>query len=103
MVGLRVGVEIQAPRNDILSTMATVAWMAPERIEFDADRSMVLLTTSFDDAVEACSYAERRIRKSATGMGLTMKILSCEAFPPLLDLRERPALKSRGAEPDAHS
>jgi hypothetical protein len=101
MIGLRVGVEIQGPANDVASTMATVAWMEPEQIQLDTDRSMVLLSTSFADAVEACTYAERRIRKSATGMGLEMRILSCEAFPPVLDLRERSTLESRGTEPES--
>lgn len=101
MIGLRVGVEIQARAEDVALTMATVAWMAPERIEFDPDRCMVLLSTSFADAVEACVYAERRIRKSALGMGLEMKILSIEAFPPVLDLRDRSTLESRGAEPES--
>jgi hypothetical protein len=95
MVGLRVGVEIQAPAQDILSAMATLAWMSPERIELDEQRSMVLLSTSFGDAVEACSYAERRIRKSAIGMGLELPILCVDAFPPVLDLRQRPSLDTR--------
>jgi hypothetical protein len=82
MAGLRVGVEIQGPRGAVISAMATLPWMGPERIELDDDRSLVLLTTSFADPDVACAYAERRLRKSLGGMDLDLEVLSTEAFPP---------------------
>ena len=89
MVGLRVGVEVEASPAAVASMTATLPWMTPEQIPLDGDRSLVLLSTSFDDADEACAYAARRVRKSAVGMGLHVTIVSTEAFPPVIDLRDR--------------
>jgi hypothetical protein len=88
MIGLRVGVEVEAPRAAVATLTATLPWMAPERIQLDDHRILLLLSTSFDDATEACAYAKRRIRKSAVGMGLDIAIVSTEAFPPTIDLRD---------------
>jgi hypothetical protein len=87
MVGFRVGVELEAHPRIVASMTATLPWMTPEQIQLDDDRSLVVLSTSFDDAAEACAYAERRIRKSAVGMGLDVSIVSSEAFPGVIDLR----------------
>jgi len=87
MVGLRVGVEVRATTTALTAAMATLPWMAPERILLDEHRSLLLVSTSFADPGEACSYAERRVRKSATGLGLDLIVLSTEAFPAVVDLR----------------
>ena len=88
MPGLRVGVEVEATADAVTAATATLPWMDPERIALGDDRYLVLLGTSFSDAEEACAYAARRMRKSATGMGLDMRILSTEAFPTVVDLRD---------------
>jgi hypothetical protein len=62
--------------------------MTPERISLDRDRALVLVATSFGDPEEACAYAARRVRKSAAGLGLDLTIISTEAFPPVVDLRD---------------
>ncbi len=90
MGGLRVGVEVRATTGAVTAAMATLPWMAPERIALDERRSLVLLATSFGEPEEACAYAERRVRKSARGLGLEVAILSTEAFPPTVDLRDGP-------------
>ena len=95
MIGFRVGIEIQAPRSAVASLTATLPWMAPERIQLDEDRTLVLLSTSFGDADEACAYAARRVRKSAVGMGLRFAILSAEAFPAVIDLRDSAPVERR--------
>jgi hypothetical protein len=87
MVGFLVGVEIVGSPSSVAATMATLPWMAPERIALDDDRSLVLLSTSFAEAEEARAYAERRVLKSASGIGLDLTILSSEAFPAVIDLR----------------
>jgi hypothetical protein len=87
MSGLRVGVEIAAPPAAVAATMATLPWMAPERISLDDDRSLLLLCTSFGDADEACAYAERRVQKSAAGIGVDIAVVSSEAYPITIDLR----------------
>ena len=89
MAGLRVGVEVEATADTVTAATATLPWMDPERISLSDDRYLVLLGTSFTGAEEACSYAERRLRKSATAMGLDLRILSTEAFPPVIDLRDQ--------------
>lgn len=91
MAGLRVGVEVRASTGAVAATMATLPWMAPERIGLDEQRHLLVVATSFGEAGEACAYAERRVRKSATGLGLDLAILSTEAFPPIVDLRDGPA------------
>lgn len=88
MPGLRVGVEVEASAAAVAAATATLPWMDPERIALGDDRYLVLLGTSFSDADEACSYASRRVQKSATGMGLDLRILSTEAFPAVIDLRD---------------
>lgn len=87
MAGLRVGVEVEAAADAVAATMATLPWMAPERIALDDQRFLILLTTSFEHADQACAYAERRILKSASGMGIDVAVLSTEAFPNVVDLR----------------
>ena len=89
MAGLRVGVEVEAVAGAITATMATLPWMSPERIALDDQRSLILLSTSFAEPEEACSYAARRVAKSTIGLGLDVEILSCEAFPNVIDLRSR--------------
>lgn len=91
MAGLRVGVEVRASTGAVAATMATLPWMAPERINLDEHRSLLLVATSFGDADEACAYAERRVRKSANGLGLDLAIISSEAYPPVVDLRDGPS------------
>ena len=86
-MGFRVGVEVEAHPTSVASMTATLPWMTPEHIQLDDGRSLILLSTSFANPTEACAYAERRVRKSATGMGLEVAIVSSEAFPPLIDLR----------------
>ncbi|GAC1314636.1 MAG: hypothetical protein NVSMB12_08290 [Acidimicrobiales bacterium] len=88
MPSLRVGVEVEATADAVTAATATLPWMDPERIALGDDRYLVLLGTSFSDADDACAYAVRRMRKSATGMGLDMHILSAEAFPTVVDLRD---------------
>ena len=90
MAGRRVGVELRAPMGAVTAAMATLPWMAPERIILDDDRCLLLVSTSFADPGEACAYAERRVRKSATGLGLDLVVLSTEAFPAPADLRADP-------------
>ncbi len=90
MAGLRVGVEVEAPAGAVTATMATLPWMSPERIALDDRRSLILLCTSFDDPAEACAYAARRVTKSTVALGLDVELLSCEAFPEVIDLRSRP-------------
>lgn len=87
MVGLRIGVEVRATTGAVTAMMATLPWMAPECIVLDHERSLLLMSTSFAIAADACSYAERRIRKSATALGFDIAVLSSEAFPPVIDLR----------------
>ena len=89
MAGLRVGVEVEATSVAVTATMATLPWMTPERIALDDRRSLILLSTSFRDAGEACAYAARRVAKSTVSLGLQVEILSCEAFPNVIDLRSR--------------
>jgi len=92
MAGLKVGIEVRASTGAVAATMATLPWMSPERIALDDERSLLLLATSFGEADEACAYAERRVRKSADGLGLDLAVLSSEAFPLVIDLREQIAL-----------
>ena len=87
MIGLRVGIEIVASPHAVAAAMATLPWMSPERISLDEDRSLLLVTTSFDEPDAACAYATRRLRKSASATGLSISILSAESFPPVIDLR----------------
>jgi hypothetical protein len=87
MVGLRVGVEVEAPAATVAAAMATLPWLAPEAIALDSQRSLVLVSTSFRDAVEACGYAVRRIQRSSSAIDLPIRIVSAEAFPALVDLR----------------
>jgi hypothetical protein len=89
MAGLRVGVEVLATPGAITATMATLPWMTPERVMLDESRALVLVSTSFDEPGQACDYAQRRVEKSASGLGLDLRILSTEAFPPVIDLRDR--------------
>lgn len=89
MAGLRVGVEVEAAADAVTATMATLPWMSPERIALDDRRSLILVSTSFGDADEACAYAARRVTKSTIAIGLGVEILSCEAFPKVVDLRSR--------------
>src|SRR5258708_4560299 len=101
---MRVGVEVQATESSVLAAMATLPWMSPERIALDDDRSLVLVHTSFEDADDACSYAERRVRKSGHGMGLDLVVLSAEAYPPtLIDLRANAVPRDWSSEPDTYS
>jgi hypothetical protein len=88
MVGLRVGVEVRASSSAVTAAMATLPWMAPERVTLDERRSLLLVATSFGNPDEACTYAERRVRKSAVGLGLDLAVLSTEAFPGVIDLRD---------------
>ena len=78
---LRVGVEVEATREALSATAATLPWMAPERIALGDGRFLVLLATSWSDAGEACASAERRVLKSTIAMGLGVRVLSSEAFP----------------------
>jgi hypothetical protein len=87
MVGLRVGVEVEAPAPTLAAAMATLPWMAPECIDLDQDRSLLLLSTSFRDPESACGYAMRRVRRSADAIDLPIRIISAEAFPPVIDVR----------------
>jgi hypothetical protein len=82
-----VGVEVRGSTVDVAATVATLPWMAPERITLDLDRSLVLLSTSFDDRDQACAYAERRLAKSVKSMGVPVEILSSEAFASAIDVR----------------
>jgi hypothetical protein len=68
--------------------MATLPWMAPERIALDSHRCLMVLVTSLNDPEGARAYAERRVQKSATGLGLDVTVLSTEAFPGLVDLTD---------------
>jgi hypothetical protein len=95
MVGLRVGVEVRASSGAINAAMATLPWMAPEAIGLDEERSLLLVCTSFSDPTEACAYADRRVRKSANGLGLDLTILSLEAFPLVVNLTDEARQQSR--------
>jgi hypothetical protein len=88
MVGLRVGVELRASTSAVTAVMATLPWMAPERIALDSHRCLMILVTSLNDPEGARAYAERRVQKSATGLGLDVTVLSTEAFPALVDLTD---------------
>lgn len=88
MAGLRVGVEVEATADAVTAAAATLPWMDPEPIALDDDRFLVLLSTNFSDAEEACGYVTRRVRKSACGMGLDIRIVSTEAFPGIIDIRQ---------------
>jgi hypothetical protein len=101
MAGLRVGVEVRATPGAITATMATLPWMAPERIMLDDSRALVLVATSFDEPGQACAYAQRRVEKSASGLGLDLEILSAEAFPAMIDLRDAKPAPYSWAESDA--
>ena len=86
-MGLRVGVEVRATAGVVTATLATPPWMTPERISLDSRRWLILVATNIGDPVEACSYAERRVRKAADGLGLDVAVLGSEAFPAVIDLR----------------
>jgi hypothetical protein len=88
MIGVRVGVELEGDAPAVASLAATLPWLAPERIQLDENRSLLLLATSFESAGDACDYAERRVRKSIAGMDLEITIESAEAFPGQADLRD---------------
>lgn len=88
MAGLRVGVEVEATADAVTAAAATLPWMDPEPIALGDERFLVLLSTNFTDADEACGYVTRRVRKSVAGMGLDICIVSAEAFPAVIDLRE---------------
>lgn len=81
MAGLKVGIELEGSADAITAAVATVPWMRPERIVLDDRRCLVLLSTSFIDPGDACTYGVRRIRKSVTGLGLDVTIRSTEIFP----------------------
>ena len=103
MLGMRVGVEVRATEASVFTAMATLPWMSPERIALDESRSLVLVHTSFQHPDDACAYAERRIKKSAVGMGLELTVLSTEAYPPTtIDLRGHTVGRDWSSEPDAH-
>ncbi len=100
MSGLRVGIEVRAHAAVVASTVATLPWMEPESIALDDRRTLVLLATSLDDSSDACAYAERRIRKSAAGIGVHLDVLSTEAFPPLVDAGHGNRPATDWTEPD---
>ena len=99
MTGLRVGVEIQAPADVVAQAVATLPWMLPETIALDEHRVLLVLATGFEQGADACTYTIRRINKSADGLGLELKILSAESYPPVIDLRERTSPEQSWTEP----
>jgi hypothetical protein len=89
MVGLKVGVEVRASTSAVTAVMTTLPWMSPERIALDGRRCLVLLMTSLSEPEAARAYAERRVQKAATGLGLDLAVVSTEAFPGFIDVTDR--------------
>ena len=69
---LRVINEVIVADEQLDSLLESLWWLAPEAIKLEAHRYVITLDVACDDAALAPGYCQRRLRKAAIELGITL-------------------------------
>ena len=68
----RVINEVIVADEQLPDLLQSLWWLAPEAIELEAHRYLIVLDVACDDVSLAPGYCQRRLRKAAIDLGMTL-------------------------------